>query len=142
MKHNVLFLCTGNSCRSQMAEGLLRNLASDRFEVYSAGTHPAERVHPQAVNVMAEEGIDISGQQPTPVQKYMGRLQFTHMMIVCDGANEECPRIFPGVLHRHFWPFDDPAKLTGSEAEVLAGFRRVRDEIREKIENWLAEMTS
>lgn len=139
-KHNVLFLCTGNSCRSQMAEGLLRHLADERFDVFSAGTRPGERVHPLAVQVMSEVGIDISGQEPTPVKEYMGRLQFTHLMIVCDGANDECPRIFPGVLHRHFWPFDDPARLTGSEAEVLTGFRRVRDEIQGKIQSWLAEM--
>jgi arsenate reductase len=137
-KRNVLILCTGNSCRSQMAEGLLRQLAGDRFDVYSAGTRPAERVHPLAVQVMAEAGIDISAQQPTAVQKHLGRLQITHLIIVCDGANEECPRIFPGVLHRHFWPFDDPARLTGTEDEIVAGFRRVRDEIRHKIENWLA----
>jgi arsenate reductase len=121
-----------------MAEGFLRQLAGDQFDVYSAGTRPAERVHPLAVQVMAEAGADISAQQPTAVHKYLGRLQITHLIIVCDGANEECPRIFPGVLHRHFWPFDDPARLTGTEDEIVAGFRRVRNEIRHKIENWLA----
>jgi arsenate reductase len=137
-KRNILVLCTGNSCRSQMAEGFLRHLAGDQFDVYSAGTRPAERVHRLAVQVMAEAGIDISAQQPTAVQTYLGRLQITHLIIVCDGANEECPRIFPGVLHRHFWPFDDPARLTGDEAQVLAGFRRVRDEIKAQIATWLA----
>jgi len=138
-KPNILVLCTGNSCRSQMAEGFFRHLAGDRFEVYSAGTRPAERVHPLAVQVMAEAGIDISAQQPTAVKQYLGRLHITHLTIVCDGANEECPRIFPGVLlHRHFWPFDDPARFTGTDEQILAGFRRVRDEIRDKIKAWLA----
>jgi arsenate reductase len=134
---NILVLCTGNSCRSQMAEGFLRQLAEGRFTVYSAGTRPAERVHPLAVQVMAEAGIDISAQRPTPVTKYLGRVAITHLIIVCDGANEECPRTFPGVLNRHFWPFDDPAQLTGTPEQVLAGFRRVRDEIRGKIDAWL-----
>jgi len=138
-KPHVLVLCTGNSCRSQMAEGFLRALAGDRFEVHSAGTRPAEAVHPLAVQVMAEAGIDISAQQPKSVQAYLGRLQVAHLIIVCDGANEECPRIFPGVLlHRHFWPFDDPARFTGTDEQVLTGFRRVRDEIRDRIEAWLA----
>lgn len=137
-KPNILVLCTGNSCRSQMAEGFLKHLAGDRFTAYSAGTRPAEHVHPLAVQVMAEVGVDIAGQQPTHVQEYLGRMAVRYLIIVCDGANEECPRIFPGVMHRLFWPFDDPAKLTGSEEEVLAGFRRVRDEIRERIVEWLA----
>jgi arsenate reductase len=137
-KRNVLVLCTGNSCRSQMAEGLLRHLAGDRLTVYSAGTRPAEQVHPLAVEVMAEAGVDISNQQPKHVQQYLGRLHAADLIIVCDGANEECPRIFPGVVNRHFWPFDDPAKLTGGNEEVLQGFRRVRDEIRAKIDEWLA----
>lgn len=140
-KPNVLVLCTGNSCRSQMAEGFLRHLAGDRFESQSAGTRPAEQVHPMAVQVMAEEGIDISGQRPTPVTEYLGRLPVRYLIIVCDGANEECPRIFPGVMHRLFWPFDDPARLTGSDEEVLTGFPRVRDEIRSQIAGWLPTAT-
>lgn len=137
-KRNILVLCTGNSCRSQMAEGFLCQLADDRFDVYSAGTRPAERVHPLAMQVMAEAGIDIANQRPKPVQEFLGRLQITHLIIVCDGANEECPRTFTSVLHRHFWPFDDPAKLTGTPDQVLAGFRRVRDEIQDKSNAWLA----
>jgi arsenate reductase (thioredoxin) len=107
-KHNVLFLCTGNSCRSQMAEGSLRQLARDRFDVYSAGTEPADRIHPLAIEVMAEKGIDISHQEPKNVSKYLGKLPVRHLIIVCDGANEKCPRVFPGVLNRMFWPSDDP----------------------------------
>jgi arsenate reductase (thioredoxin) len=106
---NILFLCTGNSCRSQMAEGFLRELASDRFDAFSAGTDPAKRVHPLAVEVMAEKGIDISGNRPTDVGEYLGRMAVRHLIIVCAGANERCPRVFPGMLNRLFWPFDDPA---------------------------------
>ena len=137
LKHNVLFLCTGNSCRSQMAEGLLRHLAGDRFGVYSAGTDPAERVHPLAVRVMGELGIDISDQRPKGVKEYLGKFPIRYLIIVCGGADEACPRIFPGVLHRLFWPFDDPAKLQGNDEELLAGFRRVRDEIRQRLSDWL-----
>ena len=136
-KHNVLFLCTGNSCRSQMAEGFLRHLAGARFEVYSAGTDPADRVHPLAVQVMAETGIDISGQRPKGVKEFLGRMPIRYLIIVCDGADESCPRIFPGVLHRLFWPFADPARFEGQPEEVLEGFRRVRDEIRQQVESWL-----
>jgi arsenate reductase len=120
-----------------MAEGFLRHYAGEEFEVYSAGTMPSDRVHPLAVRVMAEAGIDIAAQQPKSVKEYLGRLRVAHLIIVCDGANEECPRIFPGVVERLFWPFEDPASLTGSEAEVLQGFRRVRDEIRDQILSWL-----
>lgn len=138
-KPNILVLCTGNSCRSQMAEGFLRHHAGDRFNVVSAGTRPAERVHPLAVRVMAEAGVDIAGQKPTDVKEYLGRLPVRYLIIVCDSAHEECPRVFPGVMNRLFWPFDDPAALQGSESEVLAGFRRIRDEIRTKIVAWLAD---
>lgn len=138
-KHNVLFLCTGNSCRSQMAEGFLRYFAGDQFEVYSAGTNPVEATHPLAIKVMAEVGIDISQQGPKGLKQYLGKLPVRHAVVVCDGANDSCPRIWPGMLHRHYWPFTDPAKLTGDEETVLAGFRAVRDQIRERIEKWLAD---
>jgi arsenate reductase len=137
LKLNVLFLCTGNSCRSQMAEGFLRHFAADRFDVFSAGTDPAEHVHPLAVRVMNERGIDISAQRPKGVKEYLGRFPIRYLIIVCGGADESCPRVFPGVLHRLYWPFDDPAKLEGSAEEVLAGFRRVRDEIESKLGQWL-----
>jgi arsenate reductase len=136
-KPNILVLCTGNSCRSQMAEGWIRHFAGERFNVHSAGTKPAERVHPLAVQVMGEVAIDISAQQPKDVKQYLGRLPVRHLIIVCAGADQECPRIFPGMLHRHFMPFDDPAALTGTEDEVLAGFRRIRDEIRDRLKTWL-----
>ena len=132
-KPAVLFLCTGNSCRSQMAEGFLRAYGGDRFAAYSAGTEPAECVNPTAIEVMAEKGIDISRQQPKSVADFLGRLPVLYLVIVCSGANESCPRIFPGVLTRMFWPFDDPAGQSADE------FRRVRDEIEAHIKAWLAE---
>jgi arsenate reductase len=138
-KPNVLFLCTGNSCRSQMAEGLLRHMAGERFEVYSAGTEPAANTHPLAIRVMSELGIDISQQEPKGLKPLLGSLPVRHAIIVCDGANQTCPRIWPGVLHRHYWPFYDPAQLTGDDDTVLAGFREVRDQIRERLAAWLQD---
>jgi len=135
----VLFLCTGNSCRSQMAEGILREYGGDRFEAVSAGTEPAERVHPLAVQVMDEKRIDISDHEPTSVGRYLGRLPVRHLVIVCDGANEKCPRIFPGMLNRMFWPFDDPAKFVGNHAETLNEFCKIRDQIESRIKQWLKE---
>jgi arsenate reductase len=138
-KPTVLFLCTGNSCRSQMAEGFLRHLAGDKFNALSAGTEPADRVHPMAVDVMGEKDIDISQQQPKNVSEYLGRVAVRHLIIVCDGANEKCPRVFPGMMNRMFWPFDDPAKFEGSPRATLEKFRTVRDQIESRIKQWLAE---
>lgn len=137
-KPTALFLCNGNSCRSQMAEGLLRRHADDRFEVYSAGTDPKDEVHPLAVRVMGEIGIDISEQRPTHLKKYLGHISVRHLIIVCNGAEQRCPSIWPGMVYRHYWPFDDPAAFVGTEAETLDEFRRVRDEIGERIGAWLA----
>lgn len=125
----VLILCTGNSCRSQMAEGFLCTFQGDRFAVRSAGTKPAEAVHPLAVRVMAEAGVDIGDALPTRLREYLGRLPVRHLIIVCDQASESCPRIWPGAVSRHFLPFDDPAEAGGTEEQKLAVFRRVRDEI-------------
>jgi arsenate reductase len=140
-KPAMLFLCTGNSCRSQMAEGFLRHLGGDRFTALSAGTEPAERVHPLAVRVMAEKGIDISGQEPKIVGDVLKRQPVQCLVAVCSGANETCPRIDAGAMQRLFWPFDDPAKFVGSEAATLEKFRTVRDEIETKLTSWLAETT-
>jgi len=137
MKPNILVLCTGNSCRSQMAEGFLRHMAGDRFGIYSAGTDPKDEVHRLAVQVMAELGIDISSQRPKDLKEFLGRLLVRYLIIVCSGANETCPRIFPGLSERLYWPFDDPAHFEGTDEETLAEFRRVRDEIRERIAQWL-----
>jgi arsenate reductase (thioredoxin) len=134
MKQRVLFICTHNSARSQMAEGLLRHLGGDRFEVFSAGTE-ATRVRPLAIQVMAELGIDISGQHSKTLDRYLNE-PFDEVITVCDTAAEVCP-VFPGAVHRRHWSFEDPSKAIGSEAEQLAVYRRVRDEIRSRIEHEL-----
>ena len=134
MKARVLFLCTGNSCRSQMAEGWLRHLAGDRFEVFSAGTKPAG-VNPTAVAAMREAGVDISAQESKNVATYLGQ-HFGYIITVCDNAKEACP-IFPGPAQRIHWSFDDPASASGSEQQRFEVFRRVRDEIRGRIEEWI-----
>lgn len=138
MKGKVLFLCTGNSARSQMAEGLLREKAGERFEVFSAGTEP-HPVNPAAIKAMDEIGIDISGQKSNDLTDYLGQEHIGTLIIVCDKANETCPRVWPGVQNRYYWPFDDPAVVEGSDEEKLAVFRRVRDEIAAKLDEWLAE---
>lgn len=127
----VLFLCTHNSARSQMAEGLLRRLAGDRFEVYSAGTE-ATCVRPQAISVMAEIGVDVSGQESKTLERYLGA-RFEYVITVCDDANEACP-VFPGAKNRLHWSFEDPSRATGTDEERLEKFRKVRDEIRSRIE--------
>lgn len=132
----VLVLCTGNSCRSHLAEGLLRAASKGRFEVASAGSRPAGYVHPMAVRVMSEIGIDISGHTSKHMNDFLARKVQT-VITVCGNADQACP-MFPGQLNRHHWPFDDPAHATGSEAEVLAVFRRVRDEIRRVFEAYAA----
>lgn len=137
MKPNILVLCTGNSCRSQIAEGFLHALAGDRFHVYSAGTEPKDAIHPLAIQVMAEAGVDISKQHPKDLREFLGRLPVQHLIIVCSGADESCPRIFPGLSERLSWPFDDPAAFEGTPEATLAEFRRVRDEIKAQIVAWL-----
>jgi arsenate reductase len=136
-KPAILVLCTGNSCRSQMAEGFLRHHAGDRFEVYSAGTEPAERVHPLSAAVMGERGIDLTGQEPKHVRDFLGVVPIHTAIIVCDGANQTCPAVWPGARERLFWPFEDPASFQGTEEEKLAKFRAIRDEIETKILGWL-----
>src|SRR6267154_2052722 len=137
-KKRVLVLCTGNSARSQMAEGLLRHLAGDRFLVESAGVDPTS-VRPEAVSAMAELGIDISSHHSKSVTEFVGS-HFDYVITVCDQANEQCP-IFPGTKRLH-WSFPDPVKVTGSEATILEAFRKVRDEIRARLELLLAEEAS
>ena len=140
MAANVLILCTGNSCRSQMAEGLLRELGGDRFQAHSAGTQPAAEVHPLAVQVMAERGIDIGGQRPKDVKEFLGQMAVAYLIVVCDGANKSCPRVFPGMTERLYWPFDDPAQFVGTEMAKLEKFRAVRDQIESKLKQWLKEL--
>lgn len=141
MKTRVLFLCTGNTARSQMAEAFLRQYAGDRFEAYSAGLDPAE-IHPYVHRVMEEIGIDISGQRSKHVKEYMGKLHFGYTITVCSVAEEKCPSVFPGMGQRLHWAFDDPAAFVGSEEEKLEKFREVRDQIDERIKEWLAELAS
>lgn len=130
----VLILCTGNSARSQMAEGLLRHDGGDRFEVFSAGTKPSQ-VRPEAIEVMRELGIDISGHRSKSVDEFSGQ-EFDYVITVCDNANESCP-VFPGRTRRVHWGFEDPAEVMGDEATRVAVFRRVRDEIRKKLAGFI-----
>jgi arsenate reductase len=128
----VLFLCTHNSARSQMAEALLRHLGGDRFEAMSAGTE-ATHVRPLAVRAMDEIGVDISGQESKTLERYLEE-PFDYVITVCDDANEACP-FFPGAQSRLHWSFEDPSRVEGSEEERLAVFRAVRDRIRERIKD-------
>lgn len=138
----VLILCTGNSCRSQMAEAFLCRSAGDRYEVLSAGTEPADAVHPLAVRVMGELGIDISQQKPKHLRDFLGHAAVRHLLIVCDKANGSCPRIWPGTLSRTYLPFDDPAAFEGTPEETLMEFRRVRDLIGEAMADWEPQLSA
>ena len=130
-RRRVLFLCTGNSARSQMAEGLLRQMAGDRFDVFSAGTHP-KGLHPRSVEVMKETGIDIAHQRSKDVSEY-AKEKFDYVITVCDRAKQECP-VFPSAEPIH-WGFDDPAEAAADRQ--LETFRRVRDEIRKRLNLFL-----
>jgi arsenate reductase len=131
-KKRALFLCTGNSCRSQMAEAFLREIAGEEFEVISAGTNPT-RIDPMAVRVMAEVAIDTTGQYSKSVDE-MTEKQFDYVITVCDRAREACP-VFPGVNQLH-WSFEDPAEARGTDDERLVVFRRVRDEIAARVSDF------
>jgi len=136
-RKRVLILCTGNSARSQMAEGLLGHLAGDRCEVASAGVSPTQ-VRPEAITVMREIGIDISQHRSKSVDEFSGQ-EFDYVITVCDNANEQCP-IFPGKTERIHWSFDDPAAAEGDEQARLAVFRRVRDEILDRLQIFVASL--
>ena len=136
-KQKVLFLCTQNSARSQMAEGFLRHLAGDRFEAYSAGVSPTDEIHPCAVEAMEEVGVDISDQYPKGLRTYLGKMGFNYLVIVCARAEEECPKTFPGVGTTLTWTFDDPRGADVPEEEMPERFREVRDEIEMKLKDWL-----
>jgi arsenate reductase len=132
----VLVLCTGNSCRSHLAEGILRAAAGDLFEVASAGSKPAGYVHPLAIRAMQEIGLDISGHRSKHLDEFLSRKVET-VITVCGNADQACP-MFPGQVNRYHWGFDDPAHATGSEEEQFAVFRRVRDEIQRVFEAYAA----
>src|SRR5579859_1883998 len=135
MKEHVLILCTGNSARSQMAEGLLREIAAGRFLVYSAGNKPST-VNPFAIQVMRERGIDISGHRSKHLSEFANQL-FDYVITVCDDMAENCP-IFPGRAQRIHWSFPDPAKFVGSDEEKLQVFRQTRDALEQRLTAWLA----
>ena len=136
-KPKVLFLCTGNSARSHMAEGLLRTYAGDQFEVFSAGTEPKGKIMPEVQEVMREIDIDISGQWSKSVREYLGKMVFTHVITVCADAEENCPAVFLNMGTHEHWPFDDPAKFNGSGAERLDFTRHIRDQMADRIQEWL-----
>jgi len=133
-KKRLLFLCTGNSCRSQMAEGWLKELGGDRFEVYSAGI-VAHGKNPRAIDVMTEAGVDISNQESEALDPAILE-ELDLLVTVCGNADETCPAV-PANCEKQHWPFDDPAKAAGTEEEIMAEFRRVRNQIRKKIERFL-----
>jgi len=139
MKKRVLFLCTGNSCRSQMAEGWLRHLAGDRFEVVSAGTHPVG-LNPYAVEVMREVHVDISNHVSERVDPYLAE-RFDYVITVCDRAQETCP-IFPGAASMLHWSFEDPAKAKGTYEQQLTVFRKIRDEIADQMRRFITGVRS
>jgi arsenate reductase len=136
MKPTILILCTGNSCRSHLAEGILRAALNDDYTVASAGSKPAGYVHPLAIRAMAEIGIDISDHRSKHLDEFLTSDVET-VITVCGNADQACP-VFPGQLNRHHWGFDDPAHATGTEDEQMAVFRRVRDEIRHVFEAYAA----
>ena len=136
-KFKVLVLCTGNSARSQMAEGLLRHRAGDDYEVYSAGTKPSG-VRPEAIAVMREVGIDISGHRSKSVDEFVGKI-FEYVITVCDNAKESCP-VFPAGTKRIHWSIEDPAAVQGSEGQRLSAFRRVRDELWARLQAFTREV--
>ena len=135
-KPRVLVVCTGNSARSQIAEGYMRTYLGDEFDIVSAGLDP-KPLNPLAVQVMKEVGIDISQQYSKDLKQFLGQ-HFTYLITVCSNAEDRCP-IFPGVIYRLFWPFDDPAAFEGTQEEKLAKFREVRDQIDSKIREWLVD---
>ena len=134
MKESVIFVCTGNSCRSQMAEGILREIGGNKFQVVSAGLEPSS-VNPNAIKVMQEVGIDISQHTSKNIHQFVDQ-EFDFIITVCDNANERCP-LFPGSGKRIHWSFQDPAAATGTEEEVMTVFRKVRDQIKLNIEEFL-----
>jgi len=138
-KQRVIFLCTGNSARSQMAETFLRRMAGDHFEVYSAGLEP-KGVNPLTVEVMAEIGYDLTGARSKSVSEFLGKGLFQYLITVCDQAEQNCPTAWPGVNQRLHWSFEDPAAFEGSHEARLEKFRQVRDQIEQKVYAWVVEL--
>ena len=137
-KQRVLFLCTGNSCRSQMAEAFLQKYGGEHFEVHSAGLEP-KTINAYTYQVMNEIGFDLAGHKAKGIETFLGKVLFQYLITVCDDAEKNCPTVWPGVNTRLHWSFEDPAKFEGSPEEKLAKFRQVRDQIQAKIQTWLTE---
>jgi arsenate reductase (thioredoxin) len=137
-KTKVLFLCTGNTTRSQMAEAFLRKYGGERFEAYSAGLR-AKEIHPYTNKVMSEIGISLDGHCSKSLSEFFGKMHFGFLITVCDVAEKECPSTFPGIGKRIHWNFEDPAAFEGTEEEKLQKFRQVRDEIEERIREWIKD---
>lgn len=135
-KTRVLFLCTGNSARSQMAEAFLNKYASERFEAHSAGLEP-KGINPLTIKVMNEVGVDMSTHTSKGVDTYLGKVLFQYLVTVCDNAEKNCPTVWPGVNHRLHWSFEDPAAFDGTDNEKLEKFRQVRDQIEQKVKTWI-----
>ncbi|MBN1756123.1 arsenate reductase ArsC [bacterium] len=136
-KAKVLFICSGNSARSQMGEALLRKIGGEYFEAYSAGLEP-KGINPLTLKVMKEIGMDISNQRSKKIDEYLGKVHFGYVITTCAEAEEQCP-IFPGVTKRYYWPLEDPASFSGTEEEKLTAFRKVRDQIRKKVQDFIEE---
>ncbi|MBI3803556.1 MAG: arsenate reductase ArsC [Nitrospirae bacterium] len=135
-KENILILCTGTAARSQMAEAYFKKFIGERVNILSAGLEPQE-VHPLAKAVMKEDGINIDDQRSKGVEQFLGKLAFRHVIIVCEKAEKNCPRIFPGAMNRLFWPFEDPRVYKGSDNEKLEKFREIRDQIKARIQEFV-----
>lgn len=137
-KPRVLFLCTGNSARSQISEALLRKYAGDQFEVHSAGLEPTV-INPYTVKVLEEIGLDTISLYAKSLEEYLGKTHFSYLITVCSNAEERCP-MFPGMGTRIHWPFEDPAAFEGNNEEKTQKFREIRDQIEAKIKSWIAEL--
>jgi len=137
-KAKVLFLCIGNSARSQMAEAFLRKFGGDQFETYSAGIEPRD-IHPYTKRVMEEVGIGLSDHSSKHIKEYMGRINFAYVIILCEEAEKMCPTTFPGITQRLNWSFEDPSAVDESDDKKLKKFREVRDKIEERVKIWLSE---
>jgi arsenate reductase (thioredoxin) len=135
-KQRVLFLCTGNSARSQMAEAFLRQYGGDQFEAYSAGLEP-KGINPLTTRVMHEIGYDLSGQRSKGVKEFLGSVFIHQLITVCDNAEKNCPTAWPGIINKLHWSFEDPAAFEGSEEEKIANFREIRDQIEKKVLEWV-----
>lgn len=140
-KIKVLFLCIGNSARSQMAEAFLKKYGGDQFEAYSAGTEP-KGINPYTERVMEEVGIGLSNQHSKHVKEYMGKVHFGYLITMCNEAEKSCPTTLPGIGQRLHWLFEDPSAFVGSDAEKLERFREVRDQIEQRIKAWVSEKQS